>query len=173
MCNRSWRRSVEPAANALAGPLLDPVFELVDLVVQVVDEVEEALGDLVEEVVRDHARGKAVAARLLHRAEVDRRAVGWCLAHGEDRVLGEDQVDLLVVHAVLGYDLDRHEEDPEDVAAVALELRPGFVVVPGRREEIFHGQVMDRMREGSANRLLVGVEQIDPIRSIRRHDGRR
>ena len=45
----------EPVPDPLCGPLLDLVFELVDLLVERVDQVEEALGDVVDEVVEDDA----------------------------------------------------------------------------------------------------------------------
>ena len=57
MWSRSWR-SVEIARRGSASPAsLDVLLELVDLVVQVVDQVEVALGDLVDEAEEVHADG--------------------------------------------------------------------------------------------------------------------
>ena len=44
----------EPNPDPVGGPLLDVVLEIVDRVVDAVDQVEEALRDVVDEVVGDH-----------------------------------------------------------------------------------------------------------------------
>ena len=57
------------------------------------------------------------------------------LAHGEERVVREDDVDLLVVDAVLLALGDGDEEDAEDVVAMPLQRRPRIVRVLRRRQE--------------------------------------
>ena len=46
----------------------------------------------------------------------------------DELLAGRDEVDLLVVDAVLVGDGDRHEEDAEDVLAVRDDPRPRLVV---------------------------------------------
>ena len=43
----------DPLSDLLRRPYVDPLLELVDLVVQRVDEVEEVLGDQVDDLVHD------------------------------------------------------------------------------------------------------------------------
>ena len=88
-------------ADLRGRPLLDLVLELVDLVVHVVDQVEVALRDLVDQPEREHARGLERRARLLRRLRVERLLVRRRLRHGHELVGREDEVDLLVVDAVL------------------------------------------------------------------------
>ena len=57
----------QPAPGDLNRLVRDHVLELVDLLVEVVDEIEEALGDLVDEVVHELPDHLADAARLLRR----------------------------------------------------------------------------------------------------------
>ena len=78
------------------------------------------------------------------------------LAHG-------DEVDLLVVDAVLLPDGDRDQEDAEDVVVVALEPRARLVVVARGLEQLLEGKVVDVPAEGRAELVRVGVEQVDPV----------
>ena len=120
----------QPLANLLAGPVLDPVLELVDLGVEQVDDAEVPLRDLVDEVVRDHARGGAsvCVACLLERCEVEGLLARRRLPH-RDRHLGrEHEIDLLVEDAILLGHGDRGEQHAEDVVAVRLDRRPWVLV---------------------------------------------
>ena len=141
MWSRSWRRSETCPRILGAGPRLDVLLELVDLVVQVVDQVEPALGDLVDQAEERTCRpapcglhapfGPASCRTVL----VRRR-----LRHRQQLLGGEDEVDLLVVDGVLGRDRHGDDEDAEDVgrrgsrAAVAARRS----VHEWRREQL-HG----------------------------------
>ena len=64
MWSRSCRSAEIRARTLLGPPRLDVLLELVDLVVQVVDQVEVALGDLVDEAEEVHADGLVGLARV-------------------------------------------------------------------------------------------------------------
>jgi hypothetical protein len=153
----------EARANPLRVPVLDVVLELVDLDVHIVDEIEEAFGDVVGEMVGDHRDVFRVAAGFLCRRRVPGRAsVRGRLPHGDEHVARHDEVDLLVEDDVFLGDHHRGEEDPEHVVAVRLELGPGFVLVQGGGEELVDRAVVDLA--GKLRRELFGrrVEQVDP-----------
>jgi len=57
----------DASADPVGVPLVDPFLELLDLIGQCVDEVEEPLGDVVDQVVDDHADGVVVPAGKLSR----------------------------------------------------------------------------------------------------------
>ena len=124
---------------------LDPLLELVDLVVQCIDQIEEVLGDLVDDAVDDHA-GAVVGfplVRQLSGAEVAGVAALRGLAYRHDALPGRDDVDLLVEDAVLLADRDRQQEHTEDVAIVTFEPGPRLVVVSGRLEQLFERALVD------------------------------
>ena len=52
-CRRSCRSAEMRRLICVGGQLLDPVLELVDLIVDRIHEVEEVFGDLVDEAVDD------------------------------------------------------------------------------------------------------------------------
>ena len=135
MPSRSWRspRSCRPTSPGLAFG--DEILELVDLVVEAVDQVEVALGDLVDEVVDEHADVFVRLARLLRRSRVERLLARRRLRDRDELLRRHDEVDLLVVEAILARDRDREQEDAEDVVAVRLDARPRLVVVDVRREQ--------------------------------------
>ena len=54
MCSRSCRSSEIRSRVVVVGLRVDEILELVDLGVHVVDEIEIALGDVVDDAVRDH-----------------------------------------------------------------------------------------------------------------------
>ena len=105
------------------------VLELFDLVVHRVDQVEVALGDVIDEVVEDHAR----------RSSLGSSSPPWrgCVSNGllaggvlrtvSTSSCGQDDVDLLVEDpSSLGTD-DRHDEhDADDIVVVALDRGPGL-----------------------------------------------
>ena len=114
-------------AGLLGRPLVDVLLQLVDLLVDVVEQVEVPLGDLVDEVVRDHPRGQLAAmdvAELLDAAGVERLLGARSLADGDDPVAGENEIDLLVEDAVFFRQGNGHEGQAEDVVAVALDGGP-------------------------------------------------
>ena len=86
----------DPLADLRGRPVLDVILELVDLVVQIVDQVEVALGDLVDEAEREHADVLLRPACLLGRLRVERLLVGRRLRDRHEPVGGQDEVDLLV-----------------------------------------------------------------------------
>ena len=141
------RRDARP--DLRGGPALDSVLELVDLVVDRVHEVEEVLGDQVDEPVDHHAgpRARLLRDRLLRCAEVERRAFARASCGRYELLAGRDQVDLLVEDAILLADADRDEEDAEDVVIVALEPRAGLVVVPRRPQQVLERAVVDLVRD--------------------------
>jgi hypothetical protein len=125
----------DPRARLRRKSGLDALFDLVDLLVQVVDQVEVALGDVVEEAVGDHARRVGRLHRPLHRLDVVRRAPVRRLPHRQQRVACEDDVDLLVEDLVALVQDDGGEEDAEDVVAVSLHRGTGLVLVLRLLEE--------------------------------------
>ena len=114
-------------AGLLGRPLVDVLLQLVDLLVDVVEQVEVPLGDLVDEVVGDHPGWHLVTmhvAELPDAAGVERLLGARRLAHGDDPVAGENEIDLLVEDAVFLRQGNGHERQAEDVVAVALDGRP-------------------------------------------------
>jgi len=99
----------EPLADPFRRPVLDVILEFVDLLVQRIDEVEKPLGDLVHQVVGDHAGllDAATLTGLVHAARVERLAAGGRLADCQDEVLRQHDVDLLVVDTILFRNRDR------------------------------------------------------------------
>ena len=157
----------QPSADDFAGRAARDVFlELVDLVVEVVDEVEVALGDLVDQVIDEHPDALVGSARVLRRLRVERLLARRRLRDRDELLARRDEVDLLVVDAILVGDGDGEEEDAEDVVAVRLDPRPRLVVVHVRREQRF-----ERGRVNAPGRCLrssssVGSTQVDPPRCL-------
>jgi hypothetical protein len=84
------------------------------------------------------------------------------LAHRDDRLPREDEVDFLVVDRVLLGEGDGDEEDTEHVVAVGLQLGTRLVFVAGALEELLQRPVVDALRQVLAKLLSGGVEQVDP-----------
>ena len=160
----------DPLAGTFGRPVLDVVFEIVDLLVEGVDQIQVALGDVVDEVVDDLRRRILLAAGFARGARIVGRPVAGGLAHREEQLPREDEVDLLVEDLVLLGDGDRHEQDAEDVVAVRLELGPRLVVVTDRLLELLACAVMNVGRKMLLELCRRRVEQIDP--GLGTHAGR-
>ena len=152
----------EPVPHLASGSRGNHVLELVDLVVEVVDQIEVALGDLVDEVVDVHADVLVGAARFLRRPRVERPLSGRRLRDRDEDVGRRDQVDLLVVDPVFVLDCDRDQEDAEYVGAVRLQSRSGLVVLSVRGEQRRQRRGVDVRREVRLELVPRGVDQIDP-----------
>jgi hypothetical protein len=76
--------------------------------------------------------------------------------------LRDDQVDLLVVDAVLLGHGDGDEQDAEDVVAVALQRGSRLVLMLRRREQPFKCCLLEVLRGFRAELLRSRVEQVDP-----------
>ncbi len=163
MPRTSWRSSRSRLPTTCGRLRRDHVLELVDLVVEVVDEIEEALGDVVDQVVGVHPDLLVRPAGLLRRLGVERLLAGRSLGDGDEDVRRRDEVDLLVVDAVLVRDGDRHEEDAEHVAALGGDARPWLVVVHVRREQRLEGRRMHLLRQGLVQLRGRRVDQVDPL----------
>src|SRR5205823_1592136 len=111
----------DAAPDLRCRPVLDPVLELVYLVVESVYEIEEVLGDQIGEPVDHQPDGRIRLLRhgLPRGLEVERMAPLGGLAYGQEPVARRDDVYLLVEDPVLLADRDRDEEDAEDVVVVA------------------------------------------------------
>jgi hypothetical protein len=155
----------DPNPHLARGPAFDALFELVDLFVQRIDQIEEVVGDQIDDVVDDHARALVglLADRLVYRVKVAGLAALGCLADRYDTVPGRDDVDLLVVDPVLLADCDRQQEDSEEVVVVTFEPRPRLVVVHGRLEQLFERALVDLGGECLRHLPFSGVEEIDPF----------
>ena len=155
----------DAAADLVRRPALDSVLELVDLVVDRVHEVEEVLGDQVDDPVDHQADGWLLLAldRRLRRRDVERVPVLGGLPHGHELLARRDHVDLLVEDAILLADADRHEEDPEDVVVVALQPRARLVVMARRSQQLLERAFVDLAPERRSKLGLRGVEQVDPL----------
>jgi hypothetical protein len=154
----------EPFSDARRGPVLDVILQLVDLLVQGVDQVEEPLGDLVHEVVGDQSGflDATALAGFADPAGVEGLTLGRRLADGQNESLGQDEVDLLVVDAILFRNRDRAEEDAEDIVAVALEGRPRIVLVGGRARQPVERAGVQVHRQLFPQLGRVWVDEIDP-----------
>ncbi len=111
------------------------ILELVDLVVHVVDEVEVALGDLVDQVIGEHPGPLLGLAGVDCGPRVERLLAGRGLRDGDEPGLGEDEVDLLEEDPVLLGLRDREQEDADDIGVVRVDPRTWLVPVLGRRDE--------------------------------------
>lgn len=133
-------------ADPAGRPLLDVVLELVDLLVQRVDRVQVALRDVVDELAERLRRTRPVTEGRRRRSRVVGLSPLRRLAHGQQGLQGEGDVDLLVEDLVVG-GRDGDEEDPEDVFAVGLQLRPRLVAVACRLAQQLQRTVVDARRE--------------------------
>ncbi len=152
----------------LAGPgVRDDVLELVHLLIEAVDHVEEALGDLVDQVVDEHAHVLVLlAARLLGRSGVERLFARRRLRDRDELIDRHHEVDLLVVQTILVYDLDREQEDAEDVVAVRVDARPRLVVVDVRCEQRRERGRRDPVGHGRSQLLFGRIDEVDPARAV-------
>lgn len=80
----------DSASYNLVRPALDAVLELIDLVVERIGQLEEALGDQVDDAERRHACRAAGAAADGHPETVqgERSITRGCLAAGDNGVVG-------------------------------------------------------------------------------------
>ena len=156
----------DPLADLGGAPLLDMVFDLVDLGVQLVDQVEVALGDLVDEAVEVHADRVVRPACVLGRPRVERLFARRGLRHGDELLRRQDEIDLLVVDAVLFRHRDRDQEHANDVVAVRLDPWARLVVVDERREQELERRRVELVGEVRSQRVCGGVDQVDPARSL-------
>ena len=167
--SRRSRRSSRRRRPTLRRARPDFLLELVDLVIEIVDQVEVALGDVLDEVCDEHADAVVGAARVLRGLRVEGGFARWRLRDRDEPLARRDEVDLLVVDAILVGDGHGHEEDAEDVRAVRDDPRPRLVrmVVPrGQRPQSTRVEIL---RQVLPQLLLVGVDQVDPPRFRRRH----
>ena len=149
MCSRSWR-SVEMRARILLGRPVSTCSSSSSISsFSVVDQVEVALGDLVDEAEQVHADGLVRAARVLGRLRVERLLAGRRLRDRHELLGREDEVDLLVVDAILVGNGDRDEQHADDVVAVRLDPRARLVVVDERRGQQLERRRMDARRAGA------------------------
>ena len=147
----------------------NPVLELVDLLVEVVDQVEVALGHLIDEVVDVHADLLVLLAGALRLGGVERMLVRRRLDDGDEALVRRDEVDLLVVDPVLRGDRDREQEDPEDVVVVRFDPRARLVRVHVRREQRGECRLRESLREVADELLFVRVDELEPARVVAVH----
>src|SRR5262249_13659599 len=116
----------DPASHLRRRPRLDPLLELVDLVVKRVDEVQEVLGNHVDDVVDDHAGALVVflVVRQLRGAQVAGIAELRRLPDRDDTFTGRNEVDFLVEDPILLADGHSYQEDAVYVVVVALQPWP-------------------------------------------------
>ena len=107
--------------------------------------------------------GSVGLAGVLRGPRVERLLVRRGLRDRHELLGREDEVDLLVVDAVLVGHRDGDEEDADDVGAVRVDPRPRLVVVHERREQHRERGRVD-VRPGGAPRSssAVRVDQVDP-----------
>ena len=86
----SWRSSESRRCTSAAAKFSSTsVLDLVDLLVQIVDQVEVALGDDVGQVEGDLAgRNVLILAGLLQLGRIERLPILGCPPHGERLVAG-------------------------------------------------------------------------------------
>ena len=151
--------------DLVRAPDLDPVLELVDLLVDRVHQIEEVFGDLIDQPIDDHPDALVLLPRdgVLHALDIERVPLVRCLAHGDQTLARRDQVDLLVEDFVLLADADRHQEDAVDVVVVAFETRSRLVIVKRRPEQLLERELVDVARQRVVKLLSRRVEQVDPF----------
>ena len=167
--SRSWRRSRSRLPTSGGRLVGDAVLELVDLLVEVVDQVEVALRHLVDEVVDVHADLLVRLAGELGLARVEGMLARRRLHDRDELLVRRDEVDLLVVDAILFGDGDRQQEDPEDVVVVRLDPRARLVGVHVRREQRCERRRVDRVRQVAHQLLLARVDELEPARIVAVH----
>jgi hypothetical protein len=156
----------DPPAYLLGRPGVDPLLELLDLVVERVQQVEVALRDVVDQEVGDRPRRVLVGNRVAcvgDVARVERLPAAGRLADRDDSVAAEDEIDLLVIDDILFGHRDCCEQHAEDVVPVALDARPRHAAVRvGRPHQFTPGVRAQLVRDVLAQLLLVRVEEIGP-----------
>ena len=158
----SWRRFEIRRRDLLRRPILDVVVELLHLLVQVVDQVKIVLDHLVDQPVGDHSRPVFGVHDRLDPLDVERRPAFGCLANRDHGLFCKDEVDLLVVDAILVRDGDGAQEDSEDVVALPFEPGPRLVPLARGRHEALERLVVNRLGEAVAETLLGWIEQVYP-----------
>ena len=166
MCEQVVPQLGEPAPALLGRPAVDVLLELVDLVVDCVEQVEEALGYVVNEVIRDLPWRQLVVVRVTDVAHTlwwERLPAARGLADSHDPAPRDHEVDLLVEDEVLLGHGDRHQQDPDDVAAVASDAGADArsVLLRGA-QKLLDGLGPDVARQRVAKSRFVGVEQVGP-----------
>ena len=87
------------------------------------------------------------------------------LAHREDGLVRDHEVDLGVEDLLPRLDVGRGEEDAEDVGAMALHRGPRLVLVDMRAQQQPHRALFELARRLLSQLRLAGIEQVDPDRS--------
>lgn len=165
MVRTSRRSSAIRVRDLVRGPVVDAVLELLDLVVEVVEHREEALGDVVGDHVQDVQRGRVVAERVTCAREVERVAALRRLPDRHDHVRRCDRVHLLQVERVAVPDDHRDNESRDDDVTQVGHRRPDMLAF-GFREPC-EGRLVQRRRERVAKRRDVRIQQIGPARHRR------
>ena len=83
------------------------------------------------------------AAGLFRGLRIERLLSRRRLGDRHEGIERRDEIDLLVVHAILVRNGDRDEEDPEDVVALRLDPGPRLVVVDVRGEQRSQRRLVD------------------------------
>ena len=121
------------------------------------------LGDVVDEMERDHSRLDAVAHRgdRLHSHGVVRVAERRSLPNGQQAVARQHEQDLLHEEPVLRGNGHGHEQLSEHVVAMALDRRPGSAVARAP-QQLVDGARVERGGCGTTQLVRVGIEQVGP-----------
>ena len=109
------------------------------------------------------------AVRVAGRVHVGRVVgllAGRRLANGEHEIVGQDDVDLLVEDPVLLGNRDRHEDDAEDVVALAFDRRPRLVLVLCGLEQPLDGTRMELLSEPPLELGFVRIDEVDPLAHV-------
>src|SRR4029077_13183700 len=86
------------------------------------------------------------------------------LANRKEALTRSDQVDFLVVDAILVRYEHGDEKHPEDVVTVTFELWPRLVIVPCGCQQLLERAGVDVLRQVPSQLLGRRVEQVDPLR---------
>ena len=121
---------------------------------------------MVDEVVDEHADLLVRAAGFFRRLRVEGLLAGRRLGDGDEDLGRRDEVDLLVVEAILGRDCDRHEEDADHVVVVCVDLGPRFVLVHVRGEQRLQRSRVDVLRQRAVQLDGGRVDQVEPLRAL-------
>ena len=177
MCSRSCLSSEIRRRRLLGRPRVDALLELVDLLVDRVEQVDVALGDVVDEVDRRSCPGGSSCSMRV--ADVARCGSGRTARRSPGvlrtvtiRSAAEDEVDLLVVDDVLLGHGDRDEQEAEDVVAVAPDARAEVRGRPGRRAAQLRPRVGAQRRAERARAAASSSGSSRSVQALPRHSAR-